>query len=101
MPSGKGGVHVSANQQQRRTDSPERPSHRWPVVGEESLLNEADGASELRRGGRIALANRVQNVSRYQVRDETVRSVVAPGVRHLVKVVLREHEQIAWWSGTV
>ena len=101
MPSGKGGVHVSADQQQRRSDSRERPLHRWPVVGEQPLLDEADGACELLRGGRIALGNRVHHVSRYQVRDEAVRSVVAPGVGHLVEVVLGEHEEIAGRSGTV
>ncbi len=70
-------------------------------MGKQALLDEADGASELLRGGRIALGNRVHHVPRYEVRDEAVRSVVAPGVGHLVKVVLREHEEIAGRSGTL
>ena len=41
------------------------------------------------------------NLSRYQVRDEAVRSVVAPCVGHLVEVVLGEHEEIAGRGGTV
>ena len=101
MPSGKSGVHVSADEQQRRSDSRERPSHRWPVVGEQPLLNEPDGACEFLLGRRIALGYRVNHVSRYQVRDEVVRSVVSPGVGHLIEVVLGEHEDIAGRSGTV
>jgi hypothetical protein len=56
-------------------------------VREQALLDEVDSGEEFILAGRIPLGDRIHDISRYQVPDKAVRSVVAPGVGHLVEVV--------------